>query len=63
MPANYHRVWVRFRKSDVKRRLKDLQRELSEKTSKKVSTSKLVETIVEQFLDKNYPISLLEESS
>lgn len=63
LAANYHRVWVRFRKPEVKRRLHVLQRELGEKAGRKISNSELVEKIVEQFLDKYAPAThLLEEN-
>jgi hypothetical protein len=64
LAANYHRVWVRFRNPELKRRLSALKREMREKTSKNISNSELVEKIVEQFLDKYDPVTkLLEESS
>lgn len=64
LPANYHRVWVRFRNPELKRRLQALKREMSAKASKNISNSELVEKIVEQFLDKYDPAThLLEESS
>jgi hypothetical protein len=53
MAANYYRLWVRFQKPETKRRLQALRHEMSKSTNKKLSASKLVESIVEQFLDAN----------
>lgn len=63
LAANYHRVWVRFRNPELKRRLHVLKQEMREKTSRNISNSELVEKIVEQFLDKYDPMTkLLEEN-
>jgi len=63
LTANYHRVWVRFRNPELKRRLHALKLEMREKTSRSISNSELVEKIVEQFLDKYDPAThLLGES-
>lgn len=60
MAANYHRTWVRFRNPETKRKLQALRREMEEKAEKKISTSQLVEKIVEQFLEKFSPVELEE---
>ncbi len=54
---------LRFKNEGTKKRLKTLRRELERETNKKVSESHLVETIVEQFLDKQGLTSLQEEKT
>ncbi len=63
MTANYYRMSLRFKNEGTKKRLKTLRRELERETNKKVSESHLVETIVEQFLDKQGLTSLQEEKT
>jgi hypothetical protein len=53
MPVNTPRVEVYFKSSETRRRLELYRLELAEKTGKRFSKSQLIETIVEQFLDKN----------
>ena len=52
MPKDTPRVEVLF-KAKTLRRLERYRLQLSDKTGRKISKSELVETIVEQFLDKN----------
>lgn len=63
MSANYYRMSLRFQKEETKKNLRKLQREVHEKTGKSVPVSRLVETIVEQFFDKQEVISLEEEKT
>lgn len=63
LPANYHRVWIRFSKPETKRRLQAFRLELAKEINKPISMSKLVENIIEQYLDKNSPTSEPSENN
>ena len=54
MSASYHRLSLRFR-NETKRRLAQLQLEMRETLGRPISTSRLVESLVEQFLDRHSP--------
>ena len=62
MPKDTPRVEVLF-SAKTRRRLESYRLQLCEKTGKKVSKTKLVESIVEQFLDKNLVEGISESRS
>ena len=59
MTANYHRMSVRFRDPETRRKLALFKKKLERETGKPVSESHLLELIAQQFLEKN--LSLEEE--